>query len=456
MRLSPDSKTIGFALSIATLLLYLKGPFVREGSISSLPFDILGNAQIELTAFLLTGALTAFVCFTIEHRANPAAFPNPSFIACSILSSACLLGSIFRVFSSNTTATSALACGVLAGASSALLLSLWCSLMHGRAKGQLLFDVSIAICLAMLISACISAYTSSFAAGILWSICQIASVFLVAVAMKRPEEDSSDVEDPERPQERKRLFAIGAGALCVGAFHLGACWKQGEASSSFGALFDVAAAVLVAMAFFFILNRTKNTSNALYVCRMTTIVASVILLADPFLIFLGSQMNAASSILWPLSISMLWSAGWTLAPSSIDPSKSGFSSSAFAGTALLMLCAAVGMYAQITLDPGQIKFASSIILVVYLISTALSSSALSAGNNDEPLDKAHRIAQHYGLTPREEEVCSYLIEGHGASFIGQKLYLSPGTIKTHRRNIYRKLGINSREELLELARNLRR
>ena len=45
----------------------------------------------------------------------------------------------------------------------------------------------------------------------------------------------------------------------------------------------------------------------------------------------------------------------------------------------------------------------------------------------------------------------YLIKGHGSEFIGDKLFIATSTVQTHRKRIYKKLDVSSREELLELA-----
>jgi LuxR family maltose regulon positive regulatory protein len=38
--------------------------------------------------------------------------------------------------------------------------------------------------------------------------------------------------------------------------------------------------------------------------------------------------------------------------------------------------------------------------------------------------------------------------------VAQELWLSPNTVKTHRRGIYRKLGVKTREELVARAMEL--
>ena len=53
------------------------------------------------------------------------------------------------------------------------------------------------------------------------------------------------------------------------------------------------------------------------------------------------------------------------------------------------------------------------------------------------------------LTEREHLILSKLTENASIQEIGTELYLSRNTIKTHVRNLYRKLGANSREEAVE-------
>ncbi|MEC4184746.1 helix-turn-helix transcriptional regulator [Adlercreutzia sp. R21] len=60
------------------------------------------------------------------------------------------------------------------------------------------------------------------------------------------------------------------------------------------------------------------------------------------------------------------------------------------------------------------------------------------------------VAAAHGLSPREGEVLVYLARGFTPAYIAKSLVLSISTVRTHVRNIYRKLGIGKREELLHL------
>lgn len=57
----------------------------------------------------------------------------------------------------------------------------------------------------------------------------------------------------------------------------------------------------------------------------------------------------------------------------------------------------------------------------------------------------------FGLTQREAEVLLLFAQGRSASWIADDLYLSPNTVRTHLRSVYTKLGIHSRQELLDLV-----
>nr|BBH92258.1 hypothetical protein KTA_04570 [Thermogemmatispora argillosa] len=63
----------------------------------------------------------------------------------------------------------------------------------------------------------------------------------------------------------------------------------------------------------------------------------------------------------------------------------------------------------------------------------------------------HHWQQRAALSAREWELLHLLAEGLSYRQIGQRLYLSPSTVKTHMRHLQQKLGVSGREELLRLA-----
>ena len=71
--------------------------------------------------------------------------------------------------------------------------------------------------------------------------------------------------------------------------------------------------------------------------------------------------------------------------------------------------------------------------------------------NREGLEGRCRVlADRFGLTEREAEIFVYLARGRDVQFIEQDLQISRNTVKTHRKNLYRKHGIHTQQELLSL------
>lgn len=86
-----------------------------------------------------------------------------------------------------------------------------------------------------------------------------------------------------------------------------------------------------------------------------------------------------------------------------------------------------------------------------------ASSPAAAAAASTPADAASAEAsrlngftQTLGLTPREAEVCRYLVQGRSLPFIAEQLYVTAGTVKTHAIHIYRKAGVTSKQELISL------
>jgi DNA-binding CsgD family transcriptional regulator len=61
------------------------------------------------------------------------------------------------------------------------------------------------------------------------------------------------------------------------------------------------------------------------------------------------------------------------------------------------------------------------------------------------------MAQMRSLTPRERETLQLLARGLSREQIGERLGLRAGTVRTHIQNLYAKLGLHSRLDLVHFA-----
>ena len=84
----------------------------------------------------------------------------------------------------------------------------------------------------------------------------------------------------------------------------------------------------------------------------------------------------------------------------------------------------------------------------------LDPQATDAEKPDEPnaLDLAcDAVAGEFGLSAREREVLALLARGRTQPYIREALLLSKNTVSSHVQHIYAKLGVHSKQELIDLV-----
>ncbi|WP_180326766.1 response regulator transcription factor [Raoultibacter phocaeensis] len=66
-------------------------------------------------------------------------------------------------------------------------------------------------------------------------------------------------------------------------------------------------------------------------------------------------------------------------------------------------------------------------------------------------ERCHLVADTFLLSQRELEILCLLAKGRNAAYVQKELVISEGTVRTHMRNIYRKLDVHSQQELMDLV-----
>ncbi len=81
---------------------------------------------------------------------------------------------------------------------------------------------------------------------------------------------------------------------------------------------------------------------------------------------------------------------------------------------------------------------------------------LSKAANQKILEQFHSVQDALENTPvltrREKEILLLLAEGLNGPQIAERLFLSPYTVETHRKNLMQKLNVNTTQLLLKVAR----
>jgi two-component system, NarL family, response regulator LiaR len=69
-----------------------------------------------------------------------------------------------------------------------------------------------------------------------------------------------------------------------------------------------------------------------------------------------------------------------------------------------------------------------------------------------PVDPAR--VKELGITPREHEILGLIAQGLSNREIGEKLFVSENTVKTHSSRLFEKLGVNRRVQAVQRGREL--
>jgi len=60
------------------------------------------------------------------------------------------------------------------------------------------------------------------------------------------------------------------------------------------------------------------------------------------------------------------------------------------------------------------------------------------------------VVEGYGISPREKEIITMLVQGYSNKVIGEKLFISSVTVKNHIYHIYQKTGVTNKIQLINL------
>lgn len=191
--------------------------------------------------------------------------------------------------------------------------------------------------------------------------------------------------------------------------------------------------------------------NNLWTVTIWGILAAVADLMLPIATFLlvitalnSSVVNAAEGVGLTQGSTMLGILAGNIAGSSIQV-LAGTSAATAVGTTLFLLVVFSFSWAFFPADRSSVLRASS--------RKYNPASQLDIDADELLIDTAiASLAERHGLTKREAEIAGYLARGHSQPFICDELVLSKNTVSTHAKHIYQKLGIHSRQELINLCR----
>jgi DNA-binding CsgD family transcriptional regulator len=376
--------------------------------------------------------------------------------------------------------------GVLMGASLLPLLLAWGFLYACELPENALFHAAISLALASVLYPA-SALPFLRDVPLVFSCVLVISsslIVLPAITSIQSTQNTRDTEplDNERVEEpypfllpahapipyRRVLRILWKPLLsgAISAFIAGLVWDAPTADVSSSAisltalihvtLAPIVATLLVIGAFF-----VRPRSFTLHIFNDVAMpVAIAILLVVPLFEFEGVDVSAFVGFLSQVCFAVVVLATWTSLSTGVRtlderPWVVFALSSVIFAVAML-----VGLFAIYVIGTGG-RILCLVLLTLFLllmvVDFALRERPQSSSRERMKEALEHYLQRHcdclakrHGLSTREREVFLYLARGYGQVYIAKELYVSENTVRTHTRHIYAKVGVSSREELLQL------
>jgi DNA-binding NarL/FixJ family response regulator len=136
------------------------------------------------------------------------------------------------------------------------------------------------------------------------------------------------------------------------------------------------------------------------------------------------------------------------------------------GILLGSLIGSAGLFSNVQ-SPNSALLALSVVCVTLVmlpplhgrLSMLLKDHAYMTVLNELPPQEKTLLMHNYGaenkLTEREREIAALMLTGLTCRMIAKELCVSENTVKTHSKNIYSKVGVHNRTELINSLMDLR-
>lgn len=170
----------------------------------------------------------------------------------------------------------------------------------------------------------------------------------------------------------------------------------------------------------------------------------------------------ASDLVVVTTATLHWSSMLLLAAAAFDAARARARGSVAMVCMLLGLFYAASALGSFTVYLGiasRVSVCAGALLLIFMTfllarhENALSLQPARTQKASGRRDALQALARQCRLTPRETDVFLLIAEGNTVRHIADTLILSENTVKRHRTNLYQKLDVSSRQELIDKARD---
>ncbi len=114
---------------------------------------------------------------------------------------------------------------------------------------------------------------------------------------------------------------------------------------------------------------------------------------------------------------------------------------------------------RLALDPSAAYYANAVLLLPASLIPFFGIRygvlrEIGKGRSEESRDRSGQLLDRFNISPREEEVIRLILRGKSNRDIQAALFISHSTVKNHIYNIYQKMNIKSRLQLVSVVLNL--
>lgn len=218
-----------------------------------------------------------------------------------------------------------------------------------------------------------------------------------------------------------------------------------------------------------LLIRSQPNLGALFKVALPLSAAGFVLL--PLVWSGGGIANACAQLGGGVASIILWCMVANAVREDRIPATPLFACTLCATGAAQLAGTVAGIVFQGSLDQGDVALTGVALLAVYLVAMvslflfkdrtlegAKDPASVQAQDSPPDAELAHldarcqALAQAHGLTPRETELLVQLAQGRTLRAISEKLTVSENTVKYHVKSIYQKLGVHTRDEIIDLVK----
>lgn len=348
-------------------------------------------------------------------------------------------------------ATGDLALRVLSNAAYGLMLCFWAQGLRDRSIRGAMLSVSVGMLVAAVISAVVVALGS--ARTVVYAVLPMAVFVLLGVPAFWGRAVSSRASAPALGQSRRALPFLSLYALLVGfattQFHT--LSGYGDIVASRVGMLAAAGAIFAFVAFFMI--RYVDIEWFLLLGGVLFCVLILFWLTLPRssdLIAIPAGTLHWANVLLLMAVAFRPEIGVLRRESSTVCLLMAlfYLGSGLGGLAIMLGVSSRGAVAVIAAS----LFLTVLAFALHQGRARLFGSEANGLAQDSRERRLERCACAHGLTPRETEVFLLLAEGNSLKFVADELCLSENTVKRHRTNVYAKLGVGSRQQLIDMAR----